>query len=224
MRLISLADLITEVRRRADIENISQRFTDAEVKSYINASIAHLYSLLSRQDSTFYEKTTTFTTTNGTAAYDLSTLVPDFWVLNGVNISVSTNITFRAKKYMPAEGPWLTSIGVWGYGYPVNYRLFGNSITFAPRPTGTYTVTLEYTPIPQTLNEGDYFDGVVGFEEYVILDAAIKIKRKNNVSAVELMADLDKTEKWLESLASPRDLAEPERIQEVQSSISFRWP
>jgi hypothetical protein len=227
-RLREVSDLITDVRRRADIENVTQRFTDAEIREYINQSIARLYTVLERLDSTYYTKRFTLVTTVGTELYDLTSTsvlaAQDFWTLKGVEVAVSGNIKFRARKYMPNEHAWINAIGVWGYGLPVFYRLEGNNLAFSPVPSGTYTLTISYTPLPQRLGDGDMFDGIAGFEEWVVLDAAIKVKRKNNIPANDLMADKAEVEKWIESLGSSRDEGEPEHIQDVQSADGWLYP
>lgn len=222
--------LIDDVRRRADIENVTRRFPDDEVLEYINQSIARLYTILDRCDDTYYQKRSNITTTSGTGIYALPL---DFWTLKQVAVQVSNNIQFVARQYMLSEGPWLQTIGVWSAGFPVYYRICSlagvggdlDGIEFAPRPTGNYVVTITYAKSPQRLGLGnDFFDGKAGYEEWVILDAAIKARRKQNTDATALMADKMEVENWILSSANRRDQSSPQRVTDSQTVDYFRWP
>lgn len=220
-RTASLSQLRDWVRKRADVENVTARFPDAEINDYINQSIARLYTLLDRRDDSYYQSSYTFPTQAGVNTYSLPA---DFWVTKGVDVGVSTNVKFRARKYMPDEGPWLTSQGVWASGFPVWWRETGDNITFAPVPTGTYTIYLTYTRAPQKLvNDSDTFDGRAGFEEWVVVDAAIKVRRKQRVDCGELQGDKAELESWILAHAD-RNAAAPERIQDVQQMDNYRYP
>src|SRR5690606_33494122 len=60
------------------------------------------------------------------------------------------------------------------------YRIVGSTIVFDPRPaTGEYE--LRYVPRPAVLvADGDEFDGILGWEEYPALYAAVKLLHKEN--------------------------------------------
>lgn len=238
MRTIKLSDLITEVRRRADVESVLDRFPDSEVTSYINASIARLYALMDRLDVSYYTTTApTITTTAGTSLYALPV---DFWILKAVTVRLSSSVNLRARKYSPEQGPWLKSTGNWVYGLPIYYRLKGKDpfsgsnkddpnvkeyIDFAPIPGSAYGIDIEYTKAPQKLYSGDdAFDGQAGFEEWVILDAAIKIKRKQRLDCGDLMSDKAEMEAHVVSLGSNKDAANPECLVDLQSDVFYTWP
>lgn len=220
MRTRTLTNLIADVRKRADIENVAGRFPDSELTEYINSSITRLYTLLDRMDNTYYVSTSSFSSVSGQQAYNLPA---DFGRLKKVSVYISSSKPITIFKYMPMESDWLDREGVWGPGYPIFYRLQGNTIRFAPIPTGVYTLSIDYSQTPARLVSGsDTFDGDVGFEEFVILDAAIRTRRKNNKDASDLIQDKAEIGNWIETIGSTRDVAGPERIQDVQSQDI--WP
>lgn len=213
MQSVSVDELLLETRRRADIENAIARFPDAEVVSYLNRSFLRLYTVLDQLDSTYFRHQYTITTASGAKAYALPA---DFWRLKKVTLNLTGNVKVTISKYQPSEADWFDTTGVWGNGYPLMYRLVGNTIEFSPVPVGAYTVVIDYVQVPPTLVLGGSVDAIAGFDEWVILDSAIKIKRKNRVDASDLMADLANIEVWLISVAKDRDTGTPECIADVQ--------
>lgn len=222
-RTRTLTLLLDDVRKAADIENATDRFPDSELTEYINQSIARLYTYLDKWDSTHYQSTQTISTVSGTKTYALAS---DFWTLKGVRIVSSGNVQFRAYKFTPEQGQWLDVLGTWGVGgMPIYYRLQGNNIVFSPVPTGTYTVFVDYAATPQRLVSGsDTFDGIAGFERWVIVDAAIRTKQKDSLDTSLLMAEKSELEAWIQTMATSRDVGAPEVIQDVQCDNAWGWP
>jgi hypothetical protein len=209
--------LVDDVRKAADVEYATGRFPDSEILEYLNQSIVRFYTMLDRMDSTYYQTSTSFTTTSGVGKYSLPS---NFWSLKGVSVQLSADQSVRCRKYTPEEGSALDNQTTWhNYSYPIFYRIEGDFIRFRPLPAGEYTVTLDYTPLPQrlTLTPVSEFDGVAGFERWVILDAAAKCKIKDSLDPSLLMAEKAEVEAWISSTASSRDAAYPEMIQDVQS-------
>lgn len=85
-RNVTLTSLLAQVRQRADIENATARFPDAEVTEYINESIAELYDLLiGARGQEYYINSYSFGTTAGTVIYALP---DDFYQLLGVDAAL----------------------------------------------------------------------------------------------------------------------------------------
>src|SRR5690606_9023000 len=58
------------------------------------------------------------------------------------------------------------------------YRLQGNTLVLFPKPT-TVTYALVYIPLPGTLStDSDELDGVLGWEEFVVIEASINVLTK----------------------------------------------
>jgi hypothetical protein len=214
--IVDGAYLIDGIRKAADIEYATGRFPDSELLGYANQSILRLYTLLDRLDNTYYEKSFVFTTSNAVATYGLPN---DFWNLKGVVVSLSTSQSVRARRYNPAESSDLDNNSVWNNStYPIFYRLKGKNILFKPAPAGAYTVTLEYTPEPAKLQDTtSTVDFPVGFERWVVLDAAIKCKMKDSLDPGLLKSEKSELEEWITTLGSTRDAGEPDTVQDVQA-------
>lgn len=66
-------------------------------------------------------------------------------------------------------------------------------------------------------------DGVSGWEEYIVLDAAIKAMGKEESNIQELMAEKMAMKQRLIDMAANRDIANPATVADVQWS-DFWWP
>ena len=122
---ITLANLRTEVRRRADMET-SQFVKDAELNSYINQSIAELYDLLVQKfGNEYFFSTNTFNLVNGQAAYNLPT---DFLKLLAVDIQLANGEFNTIKRFELNERDRYNSTtlrGVYGSSW-MRYHITGN--------------------------------------------------------------------------------------------------
>lgn len=142
--LVSLSDLRTLVRQRADMQN-SQFVSDDEVDSYINHSWAELYDILvSKSAEDYFLNTHTITLTPGTTTYDLPS---DFYKARGVDLTVGSD-TIPIRRYNWAERNQGTQYNL---TYNYRYRIQGNSIVFNPQPNGSNTVSLYYIPSPRKM-------------------------------------------------------------------------
>jgi hypothetical protein len=93
----------------------------------------------------------------------------------------------------------------------LRYHLQGGSIRFVPVPSTTQTLKLWYVPAQTPMTDtADTLDGVNGWEEYVVIDAAMKalIKEESDVSA--LMAQKEAIKRRIESMSQNRDAGMPE--------------
>jgi hypothetical protein len=227
-RGVSLSTLQTRVLQRANLEGALTFITTSELTDHINESLAELYDLIRGvfgQD--YYRSSFAITTVNGTSAYALPA---DFLALISVDVQVSggpQNITLTAKPYMENERNLYKFLpATWTFGQPIYYRLQATNINFIPTPPGGWTVTLNYVPTPTKLaNPGDTFDGVAGWEEYAVLDAAIKCLLKDG--DLEMVAQLEQRKMAIrvriEALAPERDAGQPERVHDVSTDEAQWW-
>lgn len=212
MRTVTLESLKTRSRERADMVG-SNFVSDEELTGYINASITELYDLLVTaygEDYFVGSNPYSFTTESGTDTYDLP---PDFYKLIGVDVQVNGSDWMPVKKY-----DFLSrNRGQEGYSiHYVMYRLIGSKIRFTPTPHGSHNVRLWYIPVCNELSEDeDTFDGINGWEEYVIVDVAIKMLQKEESDVSVLLLQKEKLEKRIESMKEARDAGEPEKITDI---------
>lgn len=226
-RLVTLTKLITRVRQRTDLESQTRRFTDAEITDHINEGIAELEDVIRGAFGQEYRRAqATFNTVNGTQLYALPA---DFLSLLSVDVQFSTNIFLTARPYMENERNAYKFFPIgWLYGQPIWYRLIGANISFIPVPQGVFTVFVNYMPTsPVLVNGSDAYDGVAGWEEYAVLDAAMKclIKDEDTDIMGVLSGQKEKIKQRILDYAPERDAGQPERVKDVYRTdlYGFGW-
>lgn len=219
-RNVTLLQLRTRVRQRADIESATSRHTDVEVNDHLNEAIAELNDVMrSAFDQNFFRSSTTFLTT-GARTYSLPS---DFLSMISVDIysgSGTNNVRYSATKFQESQRNTYQAAfaGYFAYGQPVMCRLYGNNIDFVPTPNTGTLIGLNYVPTTLKLVlDSDTLDGVNGWEEYVILDAAIKCLIKDD--GFEKVGVLEGRKsacmKRITDIMSERDSGQAERVNDV---------
>lgn len=210
-RPVSLASLKEQARFRADQVN-SGFVTDAELRGYINASLTELYDLLvaAYGDDYFTKTTPQAITSTGADSYALAT---DFYKLQGVDLQMDSVTWQTLKPYMFSERNNFSS---WSGGV-CKYKLMGSFIFFKPPPPTGRALRLWYIPICPTLTADlDEFDFINGWEEYVIIDTAIKMLVKEESPINELAAQKQAMRQRLDQMKVDRDIGMPMRITDVR--------
>lgn len=217
----------------------SQFVTLPEWNSYIRQSYFELYDLLvTLYEDYFVAPVFTMQTDGITQLYALPNgVITDaltaqkaapFYKLIGVDLGLSGNsnawVTLKKFDFVSRNRyvfPQLTTtyLGV----FNLRYRLIGNQIEFIPIPSAGQYIRLWYIPrLSEPLKDTDLLDGVSGWTEYVIVDAAIKAltKEESDVSALAMRkAALIKR---IEESAMNRDAGMPDTISDVRST-SEQW-
>lgn len=208
----TLAQLRTEARQRADMETDDSFIADSELTRMINQSIKELRDLLiENQGHEFFLTTQVITTVAGTSSYALNSA---FYQLLGVDVTVGGSVYTALPFNFHERNSFLNSSG-WG-NCPVYYRIEGSNIVFIPTPGGAHTVTLWYIPqFTDLSSDSDTFDGISGWEEYVVVDAAMKMLEKEESDTSALMARKMVLVDRIRSLAAKRDAGMPARIVDV---------
>lgn len=236
--VVTLESVRTSAQQRADMFT-SDFITNAEWNANINASYFELYGLLVQKYGNEYfvalDSTGNFFqfTTNGTSEIyplpDGSTtyLMPDgstapaFFKLLGVELQVNgANDWLTLKPFPFIERNRISSSNAAAYvGRSTNlrYHLLGSSLWLKPRPMGGQIVRLQYVPRMTILvNDDDTFDGVNGWEEYIIIDAAIKALQKEESDTSVLMAQKVAMIQRIEAEAENRDAGSPARVGDAR--------
>ena len=215
-RTRTLTNLLSDVRQRAGMEN-STFVTDSELTEYINESAAEFRDLLIENEcSEFFMTSATFSTSSGTAGYSLAS---DFYELHKVVIDLGGPQNYSLKPYPADEHGEAKSGSSWGWiagGRLPRYRVVGSSLYFSPIPSGVFSVTYYYTPAQTRLSSGsDTVDGVNGWEEWIVIDSAIKCLAKEESDVSYLMAQREKIEQRIARHAGRRDKSNGDRIRDV---------
>ena len=201
--------------------------TDPELISYINQSYFELYDLLVTEYEDYFVQTPYEFQTDGNQMYNLPS---DFYKLLGVDLGLASS---------PANQAWVTLkkfdfISRNRYVYPqlsstylgvfnLRYRLVGGKVMFIPTPSSGQWIRMWYIPTLTTLSAlTDTAQGVSGWTEYIICDAAIKCGQKEETDVSVLMAQKMGLIKRIEETAMNRDAGQPDTISDVRT-FSERW-
>jgi hypothetical protein len=221
-RPVSLSSLMIRVRRRLNAENMLKFIRDDELIDNISESAAELYDLLRAQyGQDYYIAQYSFQTSPGTRDYALPGNCAAF---KGLDVVFGQNIVITARPYVWSERNRYKWYPGWIYSQPVFYRMVGNWLRLIPDPNGVYSCILFYVPAaPQLAAPQDTFDAINGWEEYVVLDAAIKclLKSERFDLADRYTARLAEIKQRIRGLAGNRDAENPERVQDV--SLNDGW-
>lgn len=218
-----------------NVEDYLDTSTGGEVDRYINESIQDLYDIITEaMGQEYFLKSDTITTVAGVADYTISVADDDFYMLRGVDWeSGDTKVPLRPYNFIERHDDdirWSTLRDPWG-GVPLRYRLYGavdntsptttgydHKIRFTPEPQSAETIRLWYIPHPPALDsDADVFDGFNGWEEYVIIDAAIKCLEKEDNDTSKLNQRKALLIQRIQALAPNRDMGANEYIADVES-------
>lgn len=221
---MSLFELRLRSQQRADRVN-STFVSTSEWNNYINQSYFELYDLLVDTYEDYYLKSYQFTTdgTNNTYA-----LPADFYKAMGVDIGLATSnnarVTVKKFEFIGRNRyvyPNITStfLGV----FNLEYRIMGGNIMLIPTPSSGQIMTLWYIPrLTMLLADSDLADGISGWTEYIITDAAIKALQKEESDTSVLMMQKQALIKRIEDSAMNRDAGQPDCISNTRT-WGERW-
>lgn len=212
--LISLAELRLQARQRSDQEK-SKLVKDSELTSYINSSIGELYDLLCEAYGSEYFtiESSSFFTDGTNFSYALPT---DMYELKGVDMRVANQDWITLQQFNFNERNRYGDTGRFTGIENIRYRLVGNNIRFNPLPDANTEYRLWYVPFPaQLVNDTDTLDGLNSYQEYVIVDAAIKMMQKEESDVSVLMAQKMALQKRIVDKAANRNAAQSGTITDV---------
>ena len=218
MRLITLEELMTESRQRADKEG-SGFIQNTELIGYINKSATKLYDLLvGAYGNDYYAETVALPTIFNQQYYDLPI---NFYKLIGIDYMIGPQEALTLKPYQFNERNrfrigtfWNAITGVAG----PRYHITKNQISFLPIPDAAYNLELHFVPTcPLMVNPTDTFDGVNGWEEYIVLDAARKMLAKEETDTSVLEKEIMAIIGRINQMAENRDAGQSFRVTDVRN-------
>lgn len=194
MASVTLTALRARVRELADMTG-SAFVTDASTSldAFINAAADELYDLLVLKFEDYNLSSSSFTTASGTGTYALPA---DFYKLRGVDLTIDGS-----------------QVALEQFSFRERHRYQSAEVT---TPIGSVG-TIWYIPTRSLLANGaDTLAGVNGWEEYVVVDAAIRCLLKEESDASSLMAMKQGQMARIEQAAAVRDAGGPSRIVDVE--------
>jgi hypothetical protein len=231
---MTLSELRTQVRQRANMEN-SQFVTDAELLLYINASYGELYDILVSRFEDYYLKSDpvtglppTFTLSGGTYTYALPS---DLYKLRGLDVQVSgaTDWATIPRFNFDERNSISRTVNRLQMGLKsLSYRVIGSKLYVLPEDQAAGTYRLWYIPrlTKLAVDADDVAGTVMDFEEYIIVDAAMKCLLKEESDVTVLMAVKEQLRQRILAMSANRDAGSPERVADVRGFRSddlFPW-
>lgn len=210
----TLVQLRDEARQLANMEN-SEFASDAEVNRYVNSAIRDLYDkLVQARGEQYYRVTENLTTTADQSTVALSGLSSDFYKLLGIDLQLSGRwLEMRAMDFHHRNNFQLSTTG-----RPIAYLIKGADLEFFPTPGAVYTIRVHYLPLPTTLSlDADTFDGINGWEDWVVKTVGMWLLLKEESDISGLMAERARIEERIEAMAQSRDHGEPRRPRDVRN-------
>jgi hypothetical protein len=202
---VTMGDLVTQVRQRADMEN-SQFVSSAELYGYINSAAQDLYDILTYKMEDYYTISASVVT-DGVG--DTFALPSNFYKLVGVDYSLAGMIQPMEKFNFQDRNNYRYNAQL------LRYRIIKDSIVFKPTPSAQ-TITIWYVPAFTKMDEAeDTFDGINGWEDLVVVDAAIKCLMKEESDVSGLLAEKAQLMDRIEKVANNRDMGKPEVVNDV---------
>lgn len=211
---VTLLQLRDSAKDRADMTG-STRIDDPQWNEYINKSKDALYDLLLAAYGSDYYANPTPTVINIITNTDTYSLPSDFYKLNLLEFKVDRD-TWRELK--PFSLATKNKRGYYSsrFNIDLRYKIHGNKLIIHPMPSSGAVLNLWYTPLATNLvADVDSLDGFNGWEEFIIIDVAIKAARNEETDTRDLERDRAVIVKRLEEMAENRDMAFPAKIQDV---------
>lgn len=239
---MTLAQLRTATRQRADMVN-SKFITDDELNSYINQSYFELYDILVQKygDDYFLAPVAIFFTNGTSQFYPLPDgllkfqgsdgnqfTAPPLYKFMGLDLGLSNTqdsfVTIRPFMFSERNRYAVPNFQSF-YGVTnMRYRLEGNNLLLTPIPSQGQMMRLWYIPRMQTLdNDNAKVDGISGWTEYIIIDAAIKCLQKEESDVTVLGMQKGAMIQRIEAAAENRDAGNPAQVGDTQFSDMW-WP
>jgi len=220
--MATLLEIRNKVRQRADIQAETARYPDSELNQYINDSRNELFGILVKHSLIRDEATQTITS-DGSATYNV-----DAAHYATLAVFKQENEYYRRlRRHTFRDRPFGASSTL--DGEPNTYRIATvsgqKSIEFYPKPDSGDTYLLAYIPRPTDLSDdSDTLDDVLGWDEYVVVDAVIKCLRKEDTNTDELKMDKADLLARIEQEAEAQEMSEAYIIANVRTVEDYLPP
>lgn len=208
MRNTTLASLRSQTRQRADIENDDHIGSD-ELDLYINQSLTYLTDVVVRSNEDYMVSVRDYALVASSSSYAQPT---DFYKPLRLDLDDGNGMRM-IRPFQRDDKPALDRSSAYSPWFDTCYRMQGSSIVLSPPPTTGGTLRLTYVPTLATLTgSNDVFDGVNGWEELVVVDAAIKCVQKQDRDVSVLFSQRTLLENRVKTMVAGRVTNEAPRI------------
>ena len=200
----TLGELRADVCAEADIVDSGSagRFTTARLNRFINQAIQRYITIVTGSGGQeWYSQRTGLQSMSTSEVVDASGWAPNqyvtlptaFYQLIGIDIVIGGS-TVSLMNFERMERNMFKDSPIWmqgnGKGQPMFYRIQGTNaagahiVQVVPAADAAYQFEVWYVPeIADLSNDSDTFDGRAGFEDFVVLEAALRcLSRDGNTS------------------------------------------
>ena len=222
-RPVSLATLRDSARLQADME-ASSFVTDVEVEDLVQSSATRLYDIILTAWGERYFFAQTDLTTTASQAY--VNLPSNFYRLLKVGWVVGSSTDPVRLEPFQDDAEWADSFwgssGSWSNSNPPRYQLRADQLWLDPTPSSAETLRLQYVPIMPEIEDATPtpFQGVNGWDRWIVLDVAIQLKIKEESDVRALQTEREKVEGEIRNMVPRRDVGRTHRIQRRRTR---RW-
>lgn len=218
---VTLQYLRDQSRAAADQQN-SGFVGSNELDDLINSACQELYDILvSRFEDYYLEDPVSFTITSPATT---TALPDDFYKLRGVDLQNAGGQWAPLKPFMFEERNLLENPIIYtptGLAQGM-YRVRKNKLQVLGTGDSPIVGRLWYIPaFTRLVAAADEFDGVNGWERYVIVTVAIAMKGKEESDTSTLEAEKLRLFDRINNLANNRDEGNPQRVQDVTAPLGW---
>lgn len=196
--------------------------TPGQALSLLNASAQRLSGLMTRlYGDAFFASSVTLSTQ---ADIDILSLPSDFHTLTSVHwIYSDTNDDVIELERANPQDFGTTPVAWTTHGLP-KYRLEGAGVlVFVPVPNAVYDVRIGYTSVGvQFEDASDSFQGLPGWDEWLICDMCQRIREREQKPADEFIRDRLELEAHMKEQASQRDRFGGVQVRDATGALNCR--
>lgn len=213
-----LGNMRLYAQQRSDMVN-NPFIGTAEWNKYLTESYKELYDILIQKygDDYYLALPYSFVTSGSDQFYDFP---PDLYKLLGVEVALNPNdpnswVSLRKFNFIQRNLWNYPNVYTFRGVTNLRYRPMGSKLQLVPQTQAGQTIRIWYAPRPVTLiQDTTMIDGISGWEEYIVVDAAIKALVKQEWEVDVLMAQKEALLKRIESAAENRDAGEPNTVSD----------
>lgn len=235
MAAFTLTELRTLVIQCADLSLTDQFITTAELNGHINRSISRLYDLATENDAQLFIAPEQIQFSAPTTAPNIYALTSAYKIV-GVELWTDAVGSQRIAilPAMPLEIPALMSTNAnANTTFGAKYRVYGGlglsstgglRAELYPPPSPTTYVNFKYLPpAPILVDDSTPMRFPNGWEEFVVLDAAIRCIAKEEGDTRELQRQRDELAEEIRNASASLDRGSPDVVQDVAGTSYGGW-
>lgn len=218
-RTVTRDALVDRIRRATDTEQ-ETFVTDADLAERVDESMTELYDLLiAGHGQEYYAKSADLLTQSGESSYDLD---DDFYKMLAI-VGLDGSTWIDIPRFDNSEYAKLLSHSGSVKVTDIRYRISGivtsseinASIEILPTPTSALAIEYRFIPTVMRLDDdGDItYDGVNGWESYVVWDVAAQILAKIKEDPSFALEERAKVVRRISGLSAGRDHTKPNKVQ-----------